>query len=266
MLERRDQQFVGALTGPARVVLWFEHDLYDQLQLLDALALASDCGGVPELIVVESFPGKPRFRGLGELTVEELETLWAGRREATSGALATASAVWQAFRSPEPVALGEWARRGSLELPLLGSALLRLLEELPSPADGLSRSERGALQATAAGAQTPAAAFVAAQELEDAPFLGDAWFYRTLAQLGQGPHRLVESASGEPLPTPPPLGDPDVFATTPLRLTREGARVLDGEADGVELLGIDRWVGGTHLMHGRVWRWNSRTRRLVAPG
>src|SRR6185312_3873168 len=60
-LERRDRQLVDALTGSVQVVLWFEHDLYDQLQLLDALALAREAGATPELIVVDSFPGRPAF-------------------------------------------------------------------------------------------------------------------------------------------------------------------------------------------------------------
>src|SRR5213083_467837 len=65
-LERRDRQLVEALRDGRHVVLWFEHDLYDQLQLLDALALARETGGSPELVVVGSFPGKPSFHGLGE--------------------------------------------------------------------------------------------------------------------------------------------------------------------------------------------------------
>src|SRR5262245_2520596 len=39
-LERRDQQLLEALHDDAQVVLWFEHDLFDQLQLLDVLTLA----------------------------------------------------------------------------------------------------------------------------------------------------------------------------------------------------------------------------------
>ena len=39
-LERRDQQLLDAVRDDAHVVLWFEHDLYDQLQLLDVLTLA----------------------------------------------------------------------------------------------------------------------------------------------------------------------------------------------------------------------------------
>src|SRR5690349_20816462 len=75
-LERRDRQFLQALRDGIQLVLWFEHDLYDQLQLLDALALARGADVAPEFVVVGSFPGRPSFRGLGELTAEELETLW----------------------------------------------------------------------------------------------------------------------------------------------------------------------------------------------
>ena len=79
-LERGDQQLREALRDDLQVVLWFEHDLHDQLQLLDVLALAHTQGVSPELIVVGSFPGKPSFAGLGELTASELETPWPSRR------------------------------------------------------------------------------------------------------------------------------------------------------------------------------------------
>jgi hypothetical protein len=81
------------------------------------------------------------------------------------------------------------------------------------------------------------------QEREEAPFLGDGWFYRGLAGLGP----LVETRDG-------------------LRLTDAGERVLRGESDRVELLGIDRWVGGTHVTADNAWRWDAAARRLVAPG
>ena len=246
-------------------MLWFEHDLYDQLQLLDALALARQMGGVPEVIVIGSFAGKPSFAGLGELTADELETLWPARRATTLEALDAAAAAWDAFRAPEPIALAEHAEHGSPQLPFLGSALERLLEELPAPADGLSGTERRALQAISADARTPQSAFVAAQRLEDAPFLGDAWFYRALAALGRGRVRLVETQDGEPLPVPPPLGDGHGFARLSLRLTAEGEQVLRGESDRVDLLGVDRWIGGTHVTPENAWRWDPAARRLLAP-
>ena len=132
-------------------------------------------------------------------------------------------------------------------------------KSFPRRGDGLSGSERRALQAIASGAGTPLAAFVAEQELEDAAFLGDAWFYRALSGL----NGLVETADGSPLPAPPPLSDANVFARLPIRLTNEGERVLRGEADRVELLGIDRWIGGTHVTPQNLWRWDPGARALL---
>jgi hypothetical protein len=259
-LERRDRQLLGALQSGVEVVLWFEHDLYDQLQLLDALSLAHEAQAAPELLVVGSFPGKPSFSGLGELSADELETLWPQRRPAEPETLTAAAAAWEACRASEPTGLVEWATREAAGLPFLAPALLRLLEELPAPADGLSGTERRALHAVAAGAATPVAAFVAYQQLEPAPFLGDAWFFRTLAGLSG----LIETQAG-PLPLPPPLGDPHAFLRVPLRLTPDGERVLRGEADRVELIGLDRWIGGTHLTRERAWRFDPGERRLLPP-
>jgi hypothetical protein len=151
------------------------------------------------------------------------------------------------------------------ELPFLAPALRRLLAELPAPADGLSGTERRVLQAVAAGAATPIKAFLAAQDLEDAPFLGDAWFFRALAGLGNGAARLVETADGQELGVPPPLGDGPSFVSQPLRLTPAGRQVLAGQADRVALLGIDRWLGGTHLTPAATWRWDPAAGQLTPP-
>jgi DNA-binding transcriptional MerR regulator len=263
--ERRDRQLLEALRDNVQTVLWFEQDLYDQLQLLDVLALAHSEEGAPELIVIGSFPGKPSFAGLGELTASELETLWPSRQRAAPAALDVATSAWAALEAPEPTALAEWATRESEHLPFVAPALRRLLEELPAPADGLSGTERRALQAVAAGARTPPAAFVATQRHEEAPFMGDTWFYRALCALGQGTMRLVETEAGTPLPPPPPLGDSQPFARLQLRLTPAGEQALRGEADRVELLGVDRWIGGTHITPDNAWRWDAAERTLVRP-
>jgi hypothetical protein len=252
-LERRDEQFLEALRARAQVVLWFEHDLYDQLQLVDALALAHGEDATPELIVVDTY--------LGTLQADELATLWPTRRAATIDALAQASAAWDALRAPDPRRLATLATEDSTELPFLAPALRRLLEELPASGDGLSGTERRALQVIADGAATPAAAFVAAQGLEDAVFIGDAWFYRALTGLGP----LVETADGKPLPAPPPLSDGNVFARLPIRLTPDGKRVVDGKADRTEIVPVDRWVGGTHVTRENVWRWDAQARQLESP-
>jgi hypothetical protein len=126
----------------------------------------------------------------------ELETLWPSRRPTEPAALETAAAAWAVSQAPEATALVEWATKESTDLPFLAPALQRLLGELPAPTNGLSRTERHALEAIDAGARTPPAAFVAAQRLEDARFLGDTCFYRSLSALGQGTKGLVGTEAG----------------------------------------------------------------------
>jgi hypothetical protein len=43
-----------------------------------------------------------------------------------------------------------------------------------------------------------------------------------------------------------------------------GERVLRGEADRVELLGVDRWIGGTHVTPESGWRWDSAAQEVRA--
>ena len=141
----------------------------------------------------------------------------------------------------------------------------RFLAELPAVTDGLSATERAVLQAIAAGAHTPPAVFLATQDLEPAPFHGDSWLYRVLVGLGVGQARLVETDAGGELPAAPPPGDADAFAGLRVRLSRTGEQVLAGQADRVELLGVDRWVGGTHVTPGNLWRWDAAAGQLVPP-
>jgi hypothetical protein len=251
----RDARFADALRDGSGIVLWFEHDLYDQLQLIDVLALAGETGFDPEqleLIEIGSFPGRPGFRGLGELNVPELESLWPGRRAVTDEDTAGAQRAWEAVRRADPRGIAEVRLDPPASRPFLAAAFGRLLEELPGVADGLSRTERQLLRLLADGPLLTGALSVAAQDLEEAPFHGDVWILRTLEGL-EGPGGLEEAT---------PLVSLTEGAAA---ITEAGRAVLGGEADRVALLGIDRWVGGTHLMPGAVWRWDAEASELVAP-
>jgi hypothetical protein len=242
----RDARFVAALRDGREIVLWFEHDLYDQLQLIDVLALAGEAGFDPdqlELLEIGSFPGRPGFRGLGELNVGELESLWPQRRAVTDEDTAGAQRAWEALRRADPRGLAEVRLDPPPSRPFLAAALLRLLEELPEVDDGLSRTERQLLELLDDGPLLTGGLFVASQDLEEVPFHGDVWILRTLAELTP----LVSLTEGS------------------AELTDDGRRVLAGDLDRVELLGIDRWVGGTHLQPGAVWRWDADASELVPP-
>jgi hypothetical protein len=41
--------------------------------------------------------------------------------------------------------------------------------------------------------------------------------------------------------------------------------VLEQKADRVRLLGIDRWIGGTHVTADAAWRWDPAAELLIKP-
>src|SRR5215467_13232037 len=62
------------------IVLWFEHDLYDQLQLLQLLDWFGSHGSAKlSLIQVNSYPGVKSFYGLGQLSGPQLARLFPAR-------------------------------------------------------------------------------------------------------------------------------------------------------------------------------------------
>lgn len=157
------------------IVLWFEHDLYDQLQLIQVLDGLSDLRGPPVSLVCEA-------EYLGTMAAERAAELFAVRNPATRRHFHEARAAWAAFRSPNPRDI-ESVKPAAL--PFLAAALRRHLEEFPWTTDGLSRTERRILQALARG-PLPLAELLR-EVAEEPAFLGDAvlaWHLRRLEEEG----------------------------------------------------------------------------------
>ncbi|HEX4494413.1 MAG TPA: DUF1835 domain-containing protein [Thermoanaerobaculia bacterium] len=243
------------------VVLWFEHDLFDQLLLIRALdAFASRGLGATELslICIGEFPGIVPFHGLGQLTPPELATLLPRRQRVDEGQKLLARDAWRAFRSPTPAGIEAILARDASPLPFLAGALRRHLEELPAVADGLARSERQILRALAAGpagGTTFPELFGATQAMEERVYMGDLPFHRILRELASSPRPLVRLDPG----TQGASRSPRFLQ---IALTASGREVLDGRDDWVRSRGIDRWLGGIHLQGVEAaWRWDAETGR-----
>jgi hypothetical protein len=238
-------------------VLWFEADLYDQLQIVQILSRLAELAVAPErvtLICIGEHAGIARFGGLGELTAAQLRELPSTNACArlTPAAFDLATRAWAAFRAPTPEGLPAIAASRSGELRFLGEAFDRLAREYPSTRDGLSLAERRVLAAVADGASDAGSAFVRTWQKENRPYLGDTWAFAAMDRLARAPYPLLEAAG-------------PVSRETPVRLTDTGARVLAGDADHVALNGVDRWIGGVHLSGRRVpWRWDEGTERLTS--
>ena len=172
MFAERDRTLEAHRAG--EYVLWFEADLYDQLQIIQVLSLLVDLG-VPArritLICIGEHPGIARFGGLGQLTAEQLRRLpdTDVPVRLTPSALRLAVRAWAAFRAPTPDGMGAIAASSSPELRFLGEAFDRVSREYPSTRDGLSLTERRVLAAVAGGASVAGEAFSRAAARETRP-------------------------------------------------------------------------------------------------
>lgn len=238
--------------GHDEVVLWFEHDLFDQLHLCRLLAwFAVRDAGLTDLSLVQAGDY------LGRMPPERLAGLFDARQPVSEAQLRLACLAWQAFCAPEPAGLESLLHADTAALPHLAAALRRHLEEFPGTRDGLSRSDRQALAAVAAGPLSFAPLFAAVQRQEERVFMTDLSLLRRLRDLAAGPRPLLRLYS--------PSAPWSSAERNPLvAITAAGLGVLAGQDDWIAIRGgIDLWLGGVHL-HGPqpAWRWDPELGRL----
>ncbi|HEU0168524.1 MAG TPA: DUF1835 domain-containing protein [Chloroflexota bacterium] len=243
-LEQRDQQL---LNHDGDFVLWFEADLYDQLQLIQILCMLAGAGVNPSrvsLVQIGEYPGIAHFHGIGQLTAPQLAGLYPGRWRLDRAAFAYAQAAWHALTAPAPERLAEVAASASTSLRFVAEAFARLMQEYPWHVDGLGLIERRILAAVHRGITKPGLVFkrVAAQETR--PYLGDTSFFRIVAGLAP----LLTQANGE------------------LALTDAGREVLLGAGDHVRLNAPRRWLGGVEIGAGPDWRYDERLETIARQG
>ena len=247
---------VDEAAAAEELILWFEHDLFDQLALIRLLARLARRGLPAQLTIVsiDRHPEVPGFLGLGELKPEQLAELWPRRIPLSRDAIDESISSWIAITAPDPRALPFLAKRIKA-MPFLAGALERQLEEFPDPTSGLSRTERQVLAAVARG-EASAGAIIKATHAIDPRYpltdVGLLWTLQTLGRCG-----LVSGVlDGAPNET--------TLRRIEATVTARGREALAGAIDRVAECGIDDWRGGVRLVgKGPVWRWDGPQRRLV---
>lgn len=256
---RRWREAIDDQASYDELVLWYEHDLFDQLnliQLLSRIGQGSSASRSVSLICIDAFPGHPRFKGLGELSPGELGSLFETRQRVSDAQYALAARAWDAFRAPDPVALDALLETDTFALPFLAAALQRHLEDYPWTRDGLSRTERRLMTLAQPGPIDIWTAFPLMHEDETAFYIADASFWQVAKELESARPALVSVAE-----TPAALRR---LPSGTIALTDTGQSVLGGQTDRVERCGIDRWLGGVHLMGSHpMWRWDDARRRVT---
>jgi Domain of unknown function (DUF1835) len=250
-----------------RIVLWFEHDAYDQLILVYLLyhfwRTQTRKGAQPpmqrlELICIDRFAGIQPFVGLGQLSAAQLAHLWPQRQPVSLSQLATGYQVWQALIAPTPETLFTLATAPLSDLPLLAPALLRHLQELPSYQNGLSLTQQLTLEILAEQQSSGMAREVFQTltfEKEPLPFLGDSQYWSVISSLIRTPQPALY------------LSPETTLAPWPERvllLTPTGEALLAQQVHWLQANPINRWVGGVHLMSGQpVWCWDTLAQHPV---
>tara|TARA_Y100000780_G_scaffold94093_1_gene85128 strand:- start:190 stop:1470 length:1281 start_codon:yes stop_codon:yes gene_type:complete len=255
----RQQQSYGTLLKLdqyQRLVLWFEHDSYDQLILAYLLHRLHEQQPSAELqlIAVDQVPGVERFIGIGQLAPEVLSWLWPQRKQVKPGLLRLGSDVWHALCADDPSDLLALVKTGTPALPMMSKALERHLQQLPDVRDGLGRTERLILQILQRLGPLPAGRVFAELMMRDEPlpYLGDLMYWWLLQPLVGGATPLLQ-IDNNAVDWPQRM----------LQLSPLGEAVLQGKADGFQARASGYHVGGVDLQQGSAhWRFDAIQRSL----
>lgn len=243
------------------IELWFDPRPNDQLQLIWMLDYLRSDSYMAERLklrlvdfdLLESDCAPLRDHNVRAFDVTELD-------------FEIARIAWEAYRAPTPELCFGLLGRNLSNLLFLKPAMEELLAELPSPITGLGATEAQLLDLIAKGHDRTKELFQPGGLLETRVF--DQW------ELGP----LLEGLGSGPMPAIAGL-DPKLATLAPhdarsrnaalrrsrLALTEFGKAVLEGREDFRRHNLIRRWWGGTLLTSERLWRWDPRTRSLVAP-
>lgn len=256
LIEQHDR--LKAAAAYTEIVLWFEHDPYDQLLLARVLDILDT--HAPEtrtsIVSLDRFPSIDRFIGLGNLSPTALRRIFEDRQPVTRAMYTAGRSIWKALCAPSPMPLHKIATAAELPgLPYMAAALLRHLAELPGLVDGLSLTERLTLDILRGGQLSGNQLFrKLLLEREPLSFLGDTMFWYMLAGLCDAKEPAIEIIAG----------DRSAPAQAIYRMTERGVALLAGQSNFSDCGPLERWVGGVQCFSGPNWRWDTARQIPVA--
>lgn len=239
------------------IVLWFEHDLFDQLMLSYLLHWFSNqaLGHTKlNLLCIGDYPGIDLFRGLGQLTSKQLGTLSGTWQRVGQKELDTGSIIWEAYTSPNIESHVEILEKDTSALPFAHAALELHLSRLPSPINGLGIVEQTILELIRHGVDTPRKLLKEIGNRLSVLGMGDLELWYRLRNMSEQPHALIKIPGKKTTPS---------FENCNLALTEIGEEVVSGLKDWIKVKGIDEWYGGLGLNGDLVWRWDSQRKQLI---
>ncbi len=247
-----------------RITVWFEHDPFDQLCLAYILAHLSNQnlnGCKVELIQASKFPGIKKFVSIGYLGEypEGLIMLWQQRVTVTPAMIAFGTRCWDAFTSKTPHEIYQLTQEKS-PLPVLQSALIRTLQELPWKGNGLSLTEHLTLEIVKRESQINLAKtfHFLNTEIEPMPYLGNIMFLAIAKNLWKYDVNALDIVSTDE-------SEPAMSRET-LVINELGNKLLKNNANWLEVCDkkYQRWIGNTRISPNKKnWYWCDKTKQPI---
>lgn len=223
------------------VIVWIARDLPEQLLLAWVVFLFDHLElDLSKLRVVqfENLLQRQRVLTVGELSLENIQEFCPEPRQLNSEEADALRRAWQVYTSSDPSDLSQYAAEAS-PMPLLHQALCQLVYRYPDQQSGIGVWDAKLLHYTAEigpkAARIIGSTMVYAETLDH---VGDTYLFRRLTALA-----YANLAS----PLISITGNARIIRGCEVKLTPFGEKVLAGEANHVEVNGIDDWVGGVHL-------------------
>lgn len=233
-----------------KVTLWFEHDLYDQLQILqilDTLAGQNLSGVKLRVICTDQY--------LGYCSPDQMLGLRRYEEKLEQAHFQLARKAWHAFRQPSPIAWRALLDEDTSALPFLKHAVLRQLQEYPSCRSGLSRSEIQALRVISDGVRESMRVFGEWSKLEERRFMGDLSFFNMLNRLVEANPPLLRLSEGRCV-------DFRLYPDQTLNITPYANAVITDSQSALNAMKFDYWIGGVHLRPDNIWCWDDKNQTL----
>lgn len=239
---QKQNDLLQNLPKTTEITLWFEHDRYDQTMLMYVLNELSNFNNL-FMVTVEKQTEMDHCYALGELSPQQLIDRYRhDRQPITTEQLHEAISGRKAYNSKNRNDLEKWIQEEGHPLPHLLTALTYHRDYFPNEKSGLNEVERLSLQELLQkGTCTFSELFQHISSKRENDGLSDFHFAAILNELMKGKHPLLQSDG--PLPN---YNHPEPNAK--LNITTDGLNVLNGTQSRIDLVGIDWWIGGVHVL------------------
>lgn len=224
-----------------RIVLWFDFDLFDQINMLAVISWLKTHRPYAEISLVSSEGEEDSLDilGLGELTDEQLRKLYTNRTLLTQDDIEYADYVWQLYCSDNPIRLENLKDFDSFQFSHLSGAIEAHLMRFPTIRNGLNEVENNILRlARSAKPKTKMELLNTVLRNQGRYGFGDTQYERVITKL-------------KPLFT----------NFSPVKLSKKGMEILDGKTSYYSCIQEnDAYLGGALKYN---FLYNSETNRIL---